>query len=68
MRYVEVKPARQSSAGSVTYVCFSPGTELLRTCNALRIASLPVLRNDGGWASPMVTRCEKNADNSRNKK
>ncbi|MDR0937068.1 MAG: hypothetical protein LBM98_10345 [Oscillospiraceae bacterium] len=47
MRYVPLRPARQSSAGSVTYVCFPPGTGLLRTCNVLRIAHLPVLRNDG---------------------
>ncbi|MDR0937242.1 MAG: hypothetical protein LBM98_11235 [Oscillospiraceae bacterium] len=42
-----MKPARQSSAGSVTYVSVVCTTGLLRTCNALRIASLPVLRNDG---------------------
>ncbi|MDR0937043.1 MAG: hypothetical protein LBM98_10220 [Oscillospiraceae bacterium] len=47
MRYVERIGARQSSAGGITYVCFAPGTGLLRTCNALRIAGLPVLRNDG---------------------
>ncbi|MDR0935184.1 MAG: hypothetical protein LBM98_00710 [Oscillospiraceae bacterium] len=47
MRYVGRLGARQSSAGSVTYVCFAPGTGLLRTCNTLRIASLPVLRNVG---------------------
>ncbi|MDR0936705.1 MAG: hypothetical protein LBM98_08500 [Oscillospiraceae bacterium] len=47
MRYVGLKPARQSSAGSVTYVSGVPTTGLLRTCNTLRIASLPVLRNDG---------------------
>ncbi|MDR0937578.1 MAG: hypothetical protein LBM98_12955 [Oscillospiraceae bacterium] len=41
------------SAGSVTYVCCPPGTGLLRTCNTLRIASLPVLRKDGqGEALP----------------
>ncbi|MDR0935764.1 MAG: hypothetical protein LBM98_03675 [Oscillospiraceae bacterium] len=47
MRYVPLRPARQSSAGSITYVCFAPGTGLLRTCNIVRIASLPVLRKDG---------------------
>ncbi|MDR0936688.1 MAG: hypothetical protein LBM98_08415 [Oscillospiraceae bacterium] len=47
MRYVGRIGARQSSAGSVTYVCFAPGTGLLRTCNTVRIAGLPVLRNDG---------------------
>ncbi|MDR0935827.1 MAG: hypothetical protein LBM98_03995 [Oscillospiraceae bacterium] len=47
MRYVERIGARQSSAGGITYVCFAPGTGLLRTCNALRIAGLPVLRNNG---------------------
>ncbi|MDR0936806.1 MAG: hypothetical protein LBM98_09010 [Oscillospiraceae bacterium] len=46
-RYVALKPARQSSAGSVTYVCFPPGTGLLRTCNAVRISGVPVLRKDG---------------------
>ncbi|MDR0936002.1 MAG: hypothetical protein LBM98_04890 [Oscillospiraceae bacterium] len=30
MRYVPVKPARQNTAGSVTYVCFPPGTGLPR--------------------------------------
>ncbi|MDR0935984.1 MAG: hypothetical protein LBM98_04800 [Oscillospiraceae bacterium] len=48
MRYVRRIGARQFSAGSVTYVCCPPGTGLLRTCNIVRIASLPVLRNDGG--------------------
>ncbi|MDR0936507.1 MAG: hypothetical protein LBM98_07510 [Oscillospiraceae bacterium] len=48
MRYVGCIGARQSSAGSVTYGCFASGTGLLRTCNVLRIAGLPVLRNDGG--------------------
>ncbi|MDR0937023.1 MAG: hypothetical protein LBM98_10120 [Oscillospiraceae bacterium] len=47
MRYVGRIGARQSSAGRETYVCFAPGTGLLRTCNALRIAGVPVLRNDG---------------------
>ncbi|MDR0935420.1 MAG: hypothetical protein LBM98_01915 [Oscillospiraceae bacterium] len=47
LRYVGRIGARQSSAGSVTYVCFPPGTGLLRTCNWVRIAHLPVLRNDG---------------------
>ncbi|MDR0936187.1 MAG: hypothetical protein LBM98_05835 [Oscillospiraceae bacterium] len=28
-------------------VCYAPGTGLLRTCNTLRIASVPVLRKDG---------------------
>ncbi|MDR0936607.1 MAG: hypothetical protein LBM98_08010 [Oscillospiraceae bacterium] len=46
MRYVGMKPARQSSAGSVTYVSVALTTGLLRTCNALRIAGVPVLRND----------------------
>ncbi|MDR0936139.1 MAG: hypothetical protein LBM98_05590 [Oscillospiraceae bacterium] len=48
MRYVGMRPARQSSAAVRRYVCFPPGTGLLRTCNVLRIASVPVLRNDGG--------------------
>ncbi|MDR0937268.1 MAG: hypothetical protein LBM98_11365 [Oscillospiraceae bacterium] len=48
MRYVGMRPARQSSAGSVTYVSFACTTGLLRTCNVLRIVGLPVLRNDGG--------------------
>ncbi|MDR0936819.1 MAG: hypothetical protein LBM98_09080 [Oscillospiraceae bacterium] len=47
MRYVGRLGARQSSAGSVTYVCFAPGTGLLSTCNVLRIVGIPVLRNDG---------------------
>ncbi|MDR0936229.1 MAG: hypothetical protein LBM98_06075 [Oscillospiraceae bacterium] len=47
MRYVGRLGARQSSAGGITYVCYAPGTGLLRTCNALRIAGVPVLRNDG---------------------
>ncbi|MDR0937479.1 MAG: hypothetical protein LBM98_12460 [Oscillospiraceae bacterium] len=46
MRYVPVRPARQSSAAVRRYVCFPPGTGLLRTCNALRIAGVAVLRND----------------------
>ncbi|MDR0935758.1 MAG: hypothetical protein LBM98_03645 [Oscillospiraceae bacterium] len=54
MRYVGRIGAKQSSAGRITYVCFSPGTGLLRTCNTLRIAGLPVLRNDGaGFALPL---------------
>ncbi|MDR0936156.1 MAG: hypothetical protein LBM98_05675, partial [Oscillospiraceae bacterium] len=53
LRYVGRIGARQSSAGSVTYVSADCGTGLLRTCNALRIAGLPVLRNDGaGFALP----------------
>ncbi|MDR0936474.1 MAG: hypothetical protein LBM98_07345 [Oscillospiraceae bacterium] len=53
MRYVGRIGARQSSAGSVTYVCCPPGTGLLRTCNVLRIAGFPVLRKDGqGEALP----------------
>ncbi|MDR0935314.1 MAG: hypothetical protein LBM98_01380 [Oscillospiraceae bacterium] len=48
MRYVELKPARQSSAAVRRYVSFACTTGLLRTCNTLRIASLAVLRNDGG--------------------
>ncbi|MDR0935955.1 MAG: hypothetical protein LBM98_04655 [Oscillospiraceae bacterium] len=48
MRYVGRIGARQSSAGSVTYVSADCGTGLLRTCNILRIAGVPVLRNDGG--------------------
>ncbi|MDR0937234.1 MAG: hypothetical protein LBM98_11190 [Oscillospiraceae bacterium] len=47
MRYAVLKPARQSSAAVRRYVCFSPGTGLLRTCNLVRIAGLPVLRKDG---------------------
>ncbi|MDR0937678.1 MAG: hypothetical protein LBM98_13470 [Oscillospiraceae bacterium] len=47
LRYVPVRPARQSSAGSVTYVCCPPGTGLLRACNVLRIASVAALRKDG---------------------
>ncbi|MDR0935355.1 MAG: hypothetical protein LBM98_01590 [Oscillospiraceae bacterium] len=46
-RYVACIGAKQSSAGSETYVSLGCTTGLLRTCNALRIASLPVLRNDG---------------------
>ncbi|MDR0936679.1 MAG: hypothetical protein LBM98_08370 [Oscillospiraceae bacterium] len=46
MRYVGLKPARQSSAGSITYVSGAYTTGLLRTCNTLRIASVAVLRND----------------------
>ncbi|MDR0936497.1 MAG: hypothetical protein LBM98_07460 [Oscillospiraceae bacterium] len=46
MRYVGMRPARQSSAGSVTYVSLAFTTGLLRTCNVLRIASVAVLRND----------------------
>ncbi|MDR0936040.1 MAG: hypothetical protein LBM98_05085 [Oscillospiraceae bacterium] len=45
-RYVTSIAAKQSSAGSVTYVSVAYTTGLLRTCNALRIASPPVLRND----------------------
>ncbi|MDR0937413.1 MAG: hypothetical protein LBM98_12120 [Oscillospiraceae bacterium] len=45
-RYAELKPARQSSAGGVTYVSAACTTGLLRTCNVLRIAGLAVLRND----------------------
>ncbi|MDR0937132.1 MAG: hypothetical protein LBM98_10665, partial [Oscillospiraceae bacterium] len=53
LRYVGRIGARQSSAGSVTYVSADCGTGLLRTCNALRIAGLPVLRKDGqGKALP----------------
>ncbi|MDR0937419.1 MAG: hypothetical protein LBM98_12155 [Oscillospiraceae bacterium] len=48
MRYVQRIGTKQSSAGSVTYVSLVRTTGLLRTCNVLRIASLPVLRNDGG--------------------
>ncbi|MDR0935781.1 MAG: hypothetical protein LBM98_03765 [Oscillospiraceae bacterium] len=47
MRYAGRIGARQSSAASVTYICFPPGTGLLRTCNIVCIAGLPVLRNDG---------------------
>ncbi|MDR0936907.1 MAG: hypothetical protein LBM98_09520 [Oscillospiraceae bacterium] len=47
MRYVGRTGARQSSAGSITSVCFARGTGLLRTCNLVRIAGLPVLRKDG---------------------
>ncbi|MDR0936910.1 MAG: hypothetical protein LBM98_09535 [Oscillospiraceae bacterium] len=57
MRYVGRTGARQSSAGGVTYVCSSPGTGLLRTCNLVRISSLAVLRNDGqGVALPPLRR------------
>ncbi|MDR0935292.1 MAG: hypothetical protein LBM98_01270 [Oscillospiraceae bacterium] len=57
MRYVGLKPARQSSAGSVTYVSLVCTTGLLRTCNVLRIAGVPVLRKDGqGFAlAPALT-------------
>ncbi|MDR0937587.1 MAG: hypothetical protein LBM98_13005 [Oscillospiraceae bacterium] len=48
MRYVGRIAAKQSSAGSVTYVSFAITTGLLRTCNTLRISGVPVLRNDGG--------------------
>ncbi|MDR0936242.1 MAG: hypothetical protein LBM98_06140 [Oscillospiraceae bacterium] len=41
-----MKPARQSSAGSKRYISLAFTTGLLRTCNALRIASVAVLRND----------------------
>ncbi|MDR0936617.1 MAG: hypothetical protein LBM98_08060 [Oscillospiraceae bacterium] len=51
-RYVGLKPARQSSAGGVTYVSLVCTTGLLRTCNALRIASVPVLRNDELFSFP----------------
>ncbi|MDR0935141.1 MAG: hypothetical protein LBM98_00495 [Oscillospiraceae bacterium] len=47
MRYVGRIGARQSSAGSVTYVSADCGTGLLRACNVLRIAGVPALRNDG---------------------
>ncbi|MDR0935059.1 MAG: hypothetical protein LBM98_00080 [Oscillospiraceae bacterium] len=47
MRYVQRIGTKQSSAGSVTYVSWVITTGLLRTCNVLRIANLPVLRNDG---------------------
>ncbi|MDR0937609.1 MAG: hypothetical protein LBM98_13115, partial [Oscillospiraceae bacterium] len=39
--------ATQSRAGSVTYFCSAPGSVLLRACNVVRIAGLPVLRKDG---------------------
>ncbi|MDR0937452.1 MAG: hypothetical protein LBM98_12320 [Oscillospiraceae bacterium] len=48
MRYVERIGTKQSSAGSVTYVSLVCTTGLLRTCNIVRIAGVPVLRNDGG--------------------
>ncbi|MDR0935913.1 MAG: hypothetical protein LBM98_04440 [Oscillospiraceae bacterium] len=51
MRYVECIGAKQSSAGSRRYVSLAFTTGLLRTCNALRISRLPVLRNDGGRAA-----------------
>ncbi|MDR0935852.1 MAG: hypothetical protein LBM98_04135 [Oscillospiraceae bacterium] len=53
MRYVPLRPARQSSAGGVTYVSVALTTGLLRTCNIVCIASLPVLRNDGGIVKPL---------------
>ncbi|MDR0936995.1 MAG: hypothetical protein LBM98_09970 [Oscillospiraceae bacterium] len=31
-RYVALRPARQSSAGNLRYVCYAPGTGLLRAC------------------------------------
>ncbi|MDR0937363.1 MAG: hypothetical protein LBM98_11855 [Oscillospiraceae bacterium] len=51
MRYV-VGDMRRSNPGltynpAIRTVCYPPGTGLLRTCNILRIAGLPVLRNDG---------------------
>ncbi|MDR0936593.1 MAG: hypothetical protein LBM98_07940 [Oscillospiraceae bacterium] len=36
-RYVTLKPARQSSPGSVTYVSVALTTGLLRTCTALYV-------------------------------
>ncbi|MDR0935734.1 MAG: hypothetical protein LBM98_03520 [Oscillospiraceae bacterium] len=48
LRHVQRLGAKQSSAAVRRYVCFPPGTGLLRTCNAVRISGLPVLRNDGG--------------------
>ncbi|MDR0935234.1 MAG: hypothetical protein LBM98_00965 [Oscillospiraceae bacterium] len=46
MRYVPLTPAKQPSAAVRRYVCYPPGTGLLRTCNTVRIAHFPVLRND----------------------
>ncbi|MDR0935226.1 MAG: hypothetical protein LBM98_00925 [Oscillospiraceae bacterium] len=51
MRYV-VNEMRRSNPGltynsAIRTVCYAPGTGLLRTCNALRISYLPVLRKDG---------------------
>ncbi|MDR0936482.1 MAG: hypothetical protein LBM98_07385 [Oscillospiraceae bacterium] len=51
MRYVALRPARQSSAAVSRYVCYvpgkyvcyAPGTGLLRACNVLRIASAAAL-------------------------
>ncbi|MDR0936698.1 MAG: hypothetical protein LBM98_08465 [Oscillospiraceae bacterium] len=40
--------AKQSSAAVRRYVSLAFTTGLLRTCNRVRIASVPVLRNDGG--------------------
>ncbi|MDR0936077.1 MAG: hypothetical protein LBM98_05270 [Oscillospiraceae bacterium] len=57
MRYVGSIAAKQSSAGGVTYVSAACTTGLLRTCNTLRIASLPVLRNDGGGRFADTGRC-----------
>ncbi|MDR0935052.1 MAG: hypothetical protein LBM98_00035 [Oscillospiraceae bacterium] len=66
MRYVQCIGTKQSSAGSVTYVCFPPGTGLLRTCNVLRIAGLPVLRNDGApQGAPRAGRCPAPAPGRR---
>ncbi|MDR0937500.1 MAG: hypothetical protein LBM98_12565 [Oscillospiraceae bacterium] len=47
LRYVPLISAKQSSAAVRRYVCYAPGTGLLRTCNTVRIVGLPVLRNDG---------------------
>ncbi|MDR0936517.1 MAG: hypothetical protein LBM98_07560 [Oscillospiraceae bacterium] len=53
-RYVPLRPARQSSAAVRRYVCYAPGTGLLRACNALRITSAAALAKTahcaGTWA------------------
>ncbi|MDR0936377.1 MAG: hypothetical protein LBM98_06860 [Oscillospiraceae bacterium] len=54
MRYAERIAAKQSSAGRNRYVSLAYTTGLLCTCNTVRIAGLPVLRNDGGLASPVI--------------
>ncbi|MDR0935154.1 MAG: hypothetical protein LBM98_00560 [Oscillospiraceae bacterium] len=41
--YVPVNPAKQSSAAVHRYVCYAPGTGLLRACNTLRIVSRAAL-------------------------
>ncbi|MDR0937198.1 MAG: hypothetical protein LBM98_10995 [Oscillospiraceae bacterium] len=62
MRYVVRLGAKQSSAAVRRYVCCPPGTGLLRTCNVLRIAGLPVLRKDGQGVRPAPAHCAGTKD------